>query len=287
MTWHEPREILARHGLDPKRAFSQNFLVSRSHAERIAELASMAGLPVVEMGPGLGTLTALILERAPQVIAVEADRDMIAVLNAEFAASTKLDVREGDAVTFDLTAASAELASPLVVAGNLPYSVTGGIMRNVVTHHAVIAQAYLMVQREVRERIVAQPSTKAYGALTVFLRSCFKARSVLELAPGCFFPAPKVASSIVQFLPREPGPRPPTSAFESVVGAAFRARRKTLRNALLLIPAHGADPRQGPVDAALARAEIDGQRRGETLTVPEFERLAFAWAELADGPGTP
>jgi 16S rRNA (adenine1518-N6/adenine1519-N6)-dimethyltransferase len=269
--WEDPRRVLSRHGLRPKRAFSQNFLVSKAIVERIAgALAPAPGEPVVELGPGLGTLTGALLHAGARVVAIERDRDMIAVLRAEFDGRS-LDVREGDATCFDYAALAAEQgARAVAVTGNLPYAVTGAILRNLVAANRAVSRAVLMVQREVRDRLLATPGTGAYGALTVFVQSAFDLRPVTLVPAGAFHPPPKVDSAVVAFRPRAEPRAVETDAFRAVVRAAFDARRKTLRNAL--VRALGTDA----AAAALAETGIDGARRGETLSVEEFAALAGA-----------
>jgi 16S rRNA (adenine1518-N6/adenine1519-N6)-dimethyltransferase len=261
--------VLARHGLAPKRGFSQNFLTARSVVERIvAALAPAPGELVVELGPGLGTLTAALLRGGAHVVAVDADRDMLRVLEQELGQVTGFSARFGDATEVDL----GELAGGrrVAVAGNLPYAVTGAIFRRVVAQHAQVNRAVFMVQREVRERLLAEPGTKEYGALTVFTRAVYDARPVCIVPPGAFHPAPRVESAVVQLTPRSAPIDVGRPCFERSVRAAFEARRKTLRNALLR--AYPAEQ----VDAGLAAAGIDGKRRGETLSPEEFEQLGRA-----------
>lgn len=268
--WEDPRRVLARHGLAPKRGFSQNFLVSRSAVERIVEaLALAAGEPVVELGPGLGTLTAALLRGGARVIAFDADRDMLRVLADELGHVAALDARYGDATELDLAALSSER---IAIAGNLPYAVTGAIFRRLVAQHTRVSRAVLMVQREVRDRLLGEPGTKQYGALSVFTRAAFDVRPVCLVPAGAFHPPPKVDSAVIALVPRSQPIDAEDPAFARPVRAAFEARRKTLRNALLRIAAPEA------VDAALRGAGIDGKRRGETLTVEEFDQLAKALA---------
>jgi 16S rRNA (adenine1518-N6/adenine1519-N6)-dimethyltransferase len=268
--WEDPRRVLARHGLRAKRGMSQNFLVSRPAVEKIADALELApGERVVELGPGLGTLTAALLRRGAQVLALDADRDMLAVLAAEFGALPGLDARLGDATELDLAALLPSL-SRVAVCGNLPYAVTGGIFRRLVAQHQRVSRAVLMVQREVRDRLLGEPGSKQYGALTVFTCAAFDVRSVCIVPAGAFHPAPKVDSAVVALTPRATPLPAEDPSFVAVVRASFEARRKTLRNALLRI-------RAAPVvDAALASAGIDGVRRGETLSGEEFARLAAA-----------
>jgi 16S rRNA (adenine1518-N6/adenine1519-N6)-dimethyltransferase len=276
--WEDPRAVLARHGLRPKRRWAQNFLISRPAVEAIARAAvPQPGASVVELGAGLGTLSAALLRAGARVIAIERDPDLLAVLDAELAAHG-LVVRRDDAASVDYGALAAEAGEALVVAGNLPYAVTGAILRNLVAHRAALARAVVMVQREVRDRLAAEPSTPEYGALTVFTRAAFELETVLRLGPSAFHPRPKVESAVVLLRPRAVPLALETAAFRQVVRAAFQARRKTLRNAL----AQAVAPELA--DRALAAAGIDGARRGETLGVEQFARLAAA-LERAAGDG--
>lgn len=267
--WEDPRRVLARHGLAPKRGFSQNFLVSKPVVDKIvAALALAPGEAVVELGPGLGTLSAALLRAGARVIAIDADRDMLAVLHDELGAVPLFSAQHGDATEVALQSLVPD--HPVAVAGNLPYAVTGGIFRNLVAQHRQVARAVLMVQREVRDRLLASPGTKAYGALTVFTRAVFDVSSVCLVPAGSFFPPPRVDSAVVLLTPRSTPIDAGRPAFERTVRAAFEARRKTLRNALLR--AYPAEQ----VDAALGALEMDGVRRGETLSVEEFDSLATA-----------
>ena len=272
--WEDPRKALARHGLQPKRSFSQNFLVARSVVEAIAEAAVPAsGAHVVELGPGLGTLTAALLRRGARVTAVERDRDMIAVLRADFG-DAALEVIEADAAEIDL--ASLGKDAPFALAGNLPYAATGAIMTNLGRHRRALTQAVLMVQKEVRDRLVASPGTKEWGMPSVFVQAAFEVRSLLKVPAGAFHPAPKVDSAVVRLVPRAVARAEETPSFVRVVHAGFGARRKTLRNAL------SRDLPIDRIDAALAATGIDGIRRAETLTIEELASLA---AQLEDaGP---
>ncbi len=264
--WEDPRRVMKRHGLAPKRSFRQNFLVSRSAVERIAEaLAPRPDELTVELGPGLGTLTAALLRAGATMLAIERDRDMLAVLAAELGQIDRLELREGDAATIDLRALAAERGRVALV-GNLPYAVTGAILRNVVEQRDAVSRAVLMVQREVRDRLVAAPAPKAYGALTVFVQASFEVESVLRVPAGAFHPPPKVESAVVRLIPRAVPRAEETEAFRAVVHAAFGTRRKTLRNAL----------RRSGAEGALEASGIDGDRRGETLSIEELAALAAA-----------
>jgi len=267
----DARDLLRKYDLLPKRSFSQNFLIQRGAIAQIADAVAALGDQVVELGPGLGALTHALLARGCSVLAVELDRDMVHVLREEFAKQERLEVRQGDAAEVDLDAYSRACGTKLVVTGNLPYQATGAILRRVVAHRAALRGAVLMVQREVRDRLIAEPATKEYGALTIFTRAGFEVETVCRLRPGSFYPAPKVESAVVRLLPREAPLAEETHSFQAVVRAAFQMRRKTLRNALRAL----GDPDRA--DRALSIAGIDPARRGETLSIDEFARLAEGW----------
>jgi 16S rRNA (adenine1518-N6/adenine1519-N6)-dimethyltransferase len=267
--WEDPRRVLGRHGLVAKRSFSQNFLTSRSAVERIAAALELAvGERVVELGPGLGTLTGELLRRGAHVVALDADPDMLQVLGKELGHLSELELKHGDATEVDLASLAGE--GRIAVCGNLPYAVTGGIFRRLVEQHPHVAKAVLMVQKEVRDRLLGKPGTKSYGALTVFVTAVFEVQPVCVVPAGAFHPAPRVDSAVVRLVPRAQPIDAERAAFTQVVRASFEARRKTLRNALLRIaPAE-------VVDAALTSTGIDGKRRGETLSITEFDMLASA-----------
>lgn len=271
--WEDPRKVLARHGLRPKKSFSQNFLVSAHAVEKIAAavlapggVESNASREVLELGPGVGTLTGELLRRGARVVALEKDREMIALLGTEFAGVASLRVIEGDAASVSLDQLGLPL--PLTVCGNLPYAVTGAVFRQVVDQREHVARAVFMIQREVRDRLLAEPGTKAYGALTVFVQAEFAVSKVVEVPPGAFHPPPKVHSSVIR-LERLGQPRALSDAtFTEVVRLAFAQRRKTLRNTLA--------PLGEPGRRALADVGIDPGLRGERLSVEEFAALAAA-----------
>lgn len=264
----DPRAALRRHGLSPKAAFSQNFLVSTSAVRTIvAAAATVPGEHVVELGPGLGTLTAALIEAGAHVSAIERDHDMIHVLTQDLVPKG-LVLKPGDAADVDYAALKREPGEKLCVVGNLPYAITGAILRNLVDSRAHLSRAIVMVQREVRDRLIASPGTAEYGALTVFTTAAFSVQTVLKLPPSAFHPPPKVHSAVVRLDVSDKPRAEETPAFRTVVKAAFEQRRKTLRNALR------AAIGQDRAEAALTEAAIDPIRRGETLSVEEFSRLA-------------
>lgn len=281
-SFEDPRAVLRRHRLEPKRSFSQNFLVAEGVVESIAEAAVADGTGlVVELGPGCGTLTTAILRRDARVVAIERDRDMIRVLQQELASVPTFEVVPGDAATVDLHALRERLDAPIAVAGNLPYAITGEILRHLVDSASAFTSAVVMIQREVRDRLLAAPGTSEYGALTVFVQARMRVESVVLVPRGAFHPPPKVGSAVVRLTPLDPPRAVETVAFRRVVRAAFQQRRKVLRNALKSVAPTDA------FDQAVARLGIDPGVRGEVLSVEEFGSLARAlepWL-VPGGPG--
>jgi 16S rRNA (adenine1518-N6/adenine1519-N6)-dimethyltransferase len=261
-------------GLSPKKSFGQNFLSDPHLADRVAALATPTpGGTVVEIGAGLGALTEPLLGRASLVVAIERDRDLCPILREAFAEPIErgaLVLLEADAKSVDLAALAAQGPAPRVIAGNLPYQITGPILQAVTGVGDRIDRAVFMVQAEVAQRLVARPGTSAYGALTVFVTAAFEVKLEIKVAPGAFSPRPAVSSAVVSLTPRRPPLAAETDALRAAVKAAFAQRRKTLRNAWSKIaPAAELARRAG-------LAGIDLDRRGETLSVEEFARFANA-----------
>ncbi|WP_102957911.1 16S rRNA (adenine(1518)-N(6)/adenine(1519)-N(6))-dimethyltransferase RsmA [Mangrovicella endophytica] len=262
------REVLAAHGLDPKKALGQNFLLDLNLTGRIArQAAPLDPGVVVEVGPGPGGLTrALLSEGAQHVVAIEKDRRCLPALEAIAQHYPgRLSVIEGDALTIDL--ASLANGQQLQVVANLPYNVGTQLLLDWITTPLwppVWSALTLMFQKEVAQRIVAAPDSDHYGRLGVLAGWRTEAHILFEVSPQAFTPPPKVTSAIVQLRPRPAPIQVPLEALEKVTAAAFGQRRKMLRQSLKSLGG----------EALLARAEIDPQRRAETLSVEEFCRLA-------------
>jgi 16S rRNA (adenine1518-N6/adenine1519-N6)-dimethyltransferase len=283
--FEDPRRVLARHGLRAKKSWGQNFLHDRSvHARIVAAAAATADDVVVEIGAGLGTLTAALLAADPpprQVTAVERDPDMLRVLGAELGGEPRVTIAAEDAARFDFAAAAAAAGRPLVVVGNLPYQIASVLTLAIAGGRGAIARGVVMVQREMAARIVAAPGGRTYGRLSVAVQQNAEARVLFHVPPGAFHPAPQVTSSVVRLAPR-PSPLAPVrdpALFDEVVKQAFGTRRKMLRRALE--PAFGEEA----VTRALGAAGIDGTLRAERLSVPELARLADALGDEVERAG--
>jgi 16S rRNA (adenine1518-N6/adenine1519-N6)-dimethyltransferase len=265
------RELLRKYGQRAKKSWGQNFLVDERTFEDIVH-ACEAGEndTVVEIGAGLGTLTWRLAERAGKVIAVERDRDMVEVLRAELGTHPRIEIAEANALTYDYAAAAERAGGSIVVAGNLPYQIATPILFRLLESRGRIRALVVMLQREMADRIVAAPDTSEYGALGVMIQMAGEVRMVRKVPAGAFVPAPRVQSAVIRVTPFPGGrtrvPVCDEEKFSQVVHAAFGMRRKTLRNALRALAG----------EAAFSAAEIDPQRRGETLSVAEFARLTDA-----------
>lgn len=264
--------------------FGQNFLVERVHLERAVEAAGIGPEDLVlEVGPGAGTLTTELASRARKVAAVELDRGLLPVLaDALGPLGDRVSVTQADALKLDLPVFVRQQfgeeitpASVKVVA-NIPYNITSPLLVKFLETKPPFISVTLMVQKEVADRLRARPGSDDYGALTVFTQF-YAVVSVASIVPrGAFFPPPKVDSAIVHLVPRRVPPVevPSEAAFFRVSRAAFGQRRKTLWNALANAPSLGLD--REVVAAALSAAGIDGQRRGETLSLEEIAAIVRA-----------
>jgi 16S rRNA (adenine1518-N6/adenine1519-N6)-dimethyltransferase len=276
VTGRDPRALLREAGLRPKKSFGQNFLVSDSVARAIARACvpddEIGRARVVEIGAGTGALTLLLAERAAEVTAIERDRDLVPLL-ARALEGTRARVVEGDAQSVDLAAllGDADSLAPRVLCGNLPYAITGPLLRRAVEHAARLERVVFMVQDEVAQRLTAKPGTKQWGGLTVFVHAVFDARRLLRAAPGAFHPPPEVTSAVVQLVPANPRRAEETERFRTLVRRAFEGRRKTLRNAWAGLAGDAA-----ALQHAAETAGVSLDARGETLEVEAFARMARA-----------
>jgi len=273
----DARVLLARYQLHAKKGFGQNFLISERAFRAIVDAAVQSDDDwIVEIGAGLGTLTARLAERVPEgkIIALERDPDMIAVLRGELAGVDNVEIEPIDALRYDLRMAARWRGDRITVCGNLPYHIAAPLLFRVLEAREVVRCAVVMVQKEMADRIVAPPGGKTYGALGVMIRTYADVSTVARVSAGSFVPPPKIDSTVLRLVPLAGGqPRVPIADpahYSNVVHAAFGQRRKTLRNALRAVFAEAA------VDGALAATGIDGVRRGETLEIAEFGRLAAA-----------
>lgn len=252
----------------PRKRFGQNFLKDQNVIAATIMAAELDETShVLEIGPGQGALTDQLLPQVARLDIIEIDRD----LAAEFAAreSDKLRVHIGDALRLDWSAILTE--PPYTLVANLPYNISSQVLFKMLSHRQLFKRMVLMFQKEVGDRLRAEPGTKEYGALTVLCQLWFDVSRVVLVPPQAFYPPPKVMSEVLRFDRRDT-PRAQVddpAFFARVVKASFAQRRKTLRNCL-----QTAGFTAEAVENAAELAGIDLKRRGETLTIDEFSRLA-------------
>lgn len=258
------REVIARHGLDARRKLGQHFLLDANLVARIArQPGDLAGRHVIEVGPGPGGLTRALLDTdAQDITAVEVDPRAIAAVSELAESDPRLRVLAGDALALDL---STLVPAPRQIVANLPYNIASPLLVGWLRQAAQWEKLTLMFQEEVGDRICAAPDTEAYGRLGVLAQWICTAEFRMRIPPAAFVPPPKVWSAVVVLTPRPEQPDPALfSAMERLTAAAFGQRRKMLRGSLKALGG----------EALLGRAGIAPERRAETLSVAEFDRLA-------------
>lgn len=244
----------------PRKRFGQHFLASPGIVAKIVDaIDPRPGDTVVEIGPGLGALTEPLLARLPHLHVIEIDRDIVARLAAAYVPD-RLTIHAGDVLDFEF----GTLPAGMRIVGNLPYNISTPILFRLAAEAPRVRDMHCMLQREVVDRMVAPPSTPAYGRLSVMLQVRFAMTRLFDVPPGAFRPPPKVDSAVVRMVPRTDAPACDGAALAKVVTAAFTKRRKTLRNALA-----------GAVrEDALAALGLDPQLRPENLSVDDYVALA-------------
>jgi 16S rRNA (adenine1518-N6/adenine1519-N6)-dimethyltransferase len=247
-----------------RRRLSQNFLHDPAQiAKIVAAIDPRPGATLIEIGPGLGALTASLLAATGSLTVVELDRDLARRLRERFDPA-RLTVIEGDALRLDWSEFG--VGAPLRIVGNLPYHISTPLLFALLPIAGGVLDQHFLLQREVVQRIVARPATADYGRLSVMIQMRYRAERLFDIGPGAFTPAPKVWSSLVRLVPRAITELPAVdpAVFARIVAAAFSQRRKTLRNALSTL-----------VDEARIRAAgVDPGARGETLGVDGFAAIA-------------
>jgi 16S rRNA (adenine1518-N6/adenine1519-N6)-dimethyltransferase len=274
------RAILRQHNLWPKKQLGQNFLEDEGALEKVVAAAELQPTDtVLEIGPGVGSLTRHLARAAQRVIAVEIDQALLPALEEILRPYGNVDVILADILRLDLSKVEG-LAPGYIVVANIPYYITSAIVRHLVETPVRPSRIVLTVQREVAERMVAQPDDM--NLLAVSVQFYTVARVGARLAAGAFYPRPEVDSSVIR-LDVRPTPAvavPDVDGFFRVVKAGFSQKRKQLRNSL----AGGLQLEHAQAEALLAAAGIDPQRRAETLALPEWAAIATAWHTFAAAP---
>ena len=266
------RHILKAFNLHATKKFGQNFLVDANIVRGIVDSAEAGpGAKILEIGPGIGTLTQGLAESGAEVIAVEIDKKLPAVLAETLKGYDNVTIVPGDILKVNIREIMGE--GPFKVAANLPYYITTPILMALLEQHLPITHIVTMVQKEVAERMVAKPGSRIYGALSVAVQYYTEPHIAYDVPPRSFIPAPEVDSVVIACKVRE---TPAVAVkdekvFFRVVKAAFGQRRKTISNAM-----KGAGFDKEQIAAAFEKAGIDAGRRGETFSLEEFGRLADA-----------
>ena len=262
-------------GLTPHRArkrFGQHFLIDPGVIDAIVQTIRPAPNDIiVEIGPGRGAITAPIARLCGHLHAVELDRDLAARMRNAFAANDRVTIHESDALGFDYSA----LGNSLRIIGNLPYNISTPLLFHLLDHRDAIADMHFMLQKEVVDRIVAEPGSKAYGRLSIMLGCCLEMEALFDVDRLAFEPPPEVTSAIIRMRPLAPQQTPIRNMrlLSSIVATAFSKRRKTLRNAL----------KQVVSEQDLVSLHIDPALRPENIAISDWIALANLLATPSDG----
>ena len=264
----------------PAKRFGQHFLIDNRITERIiAELQPRAGETVIEIGPGRGALTGKLLAVPVRVVAVELDRQLIPILKEQFGNDENFKLVAGDALTTDFCSEISPAARARVAA-NLPYNIATAVLQRLIEQRNCLSEMVLMLQREVVERITADPGSSERGYLSVLMQAYTETEKLFDVSPGAFRPPPKVISSVirVQFRTQPLFNEKEEEVLWQVVSAGFAQRRKTILNNLRAAPEKLARriKENGGASIILCRADVELQRRAETLELSEWMRIVRA-----------
>lgn len=266
-------------GSTAKKSLGQNFLVDNGIVSKIiTSVSPRLGETIVEIGPGKGAITDRLLASGATVIAIELDRLLVPRLREQYSSVKNLTVIEADALSVNYREFLSNDSAPLRLVANLPYYISTAILQRLIEFANVFSDLTLMFQKEVVERIIAQPRNRERGFLTVFVEMYFRAEKLFDVPPSAFLPVPKVTSAVVRLLPRS-SPLPDIQVFRSLASRAFAMKRKTLFNNL------GRELTDA--QAAFERAEVDPTRRAETLDRSEWLALYTSFAEFHDHSQVP
>lgn len=275
-TYRETLDILKRHGITPRKGFGQNFLTDKNILSKIIDAAKLEnGDQVLEIGPGIGTLTRELASKSGRVVCVEIDDRLIPILQDTTSPFSNITIVSGDILRLNLNRLYRDhfREGRIKVVANLPYYITSPIVMKLLEAEVPLKSAIIMVQKEVALRMSASPGSKDYGALSVAVQFYSSPEMIASVPPTVFIPPPKVSSAIVRLDIKEFSDYrvKDTNLMFSIVKAAFGKRRKTLLNALVGV--RGLETKE-KVREALKSCGIEPERRGETLSVQDFCRLA-------------
>lgn len=270
-------EILQKYNFNFQKKFGQNFLIDTNILEKIIDSAEITKDDcVLEIGPGIGTMTQYLAERAGEVVAVEIDKNLIPILTDTLSAYTNVTIINEDILKVDINKLCKEKNNgrPIKVVANLPYYITTPIIMGLFESHVPLKSITVMVQKEVADRMQVGPGTKDYGALSLAVQFYAKPEVVCQVPPTCFIPKPGVGSAVIRLLRYE---EPPVQVKDenkmfAIIRAAFNQRRKTLVNSLG--NASGINVSKDAVAQAIEDMNLSSTIRGEALTLEQFARLS-------------
>ena len=269
-------EVIKKHDFSFQKRYGQNFLIDGHVLEKIMDAAEIGKDDhVVEIGPGIGSMTQYLCERAGRVTAVEIDRELIPILEETLTDYENVNIINDDILKVDMESLfiTGEKKDFAKVVANLPYYITTPIVMGLLENHAPLKSITVMVQKEVAERMVSGPGSKEYGALSLAVRYYSDPHIVANVPPNCFIPRPKVGSAVIKLDIYEKPPVPVSneSLMFKLIRAAFNQRRKTLANSVA--NASELDFSKEDVIKALQKMELNENIRGEALTLIDFARL--------------
>ena len=271
------KEVLARYNMSAKKKFGQNFLIDGGVLEGIVEAAGGTDKDcVLEIGPGIGTLTQYLAEAAGRVVAVEIDKTLLPVLADTLSEYDNVTVINEDVLKVDIDRIIKEYneGRPIKVVANLPYYITTPIIMKLFESGALIESITVMVQKEVADRMAAGPGNKDYGSLSLAVGFYAEANTVIDVPPSSFIPQPNVGSAVVKLTkyPEQKVKVKDSRYLFEIIRTSFNQRRKTLSNSLSNNPSLGVS--RDKVTAALVKMGINEKARGETLTLEQFAELS-------------
>lgn len=280
-------QVLQKHEFQFKKKFGQNFLIDPHVLDKIVDAAQITEDDfVLEIGPGIGTLTQYLCERARQVLAVEIDKNLIPILHETLSPYENVEVRNGDILKQDIREIAQDYndGKPIKVVANLPYYITTPIIMELFESRVPLANVTVMVQKEVADRMKAQPGSKDCGALSLAVQYYAKPYIAAFVPPNCFMPRPKVGSAVIRLECREEAPVrvADEKLMFRLIRASFNQRRKTLQNGI----ANSGELSFSKAQAAEAieQAGLDANVRGEKLGLSEFAKLADLLAAKQHSP---
>ncbi len=274
---HNTFDVLKKYHFSARKKYGQNFLIDPHVLEKIMEAAQITKEDcVIEIGPGIGTMTQGLCERAGKVLAIEIDGELIPILKDTLSSYNNVTVLHADVMKTDLHQLIEEenQGKPVKVVANLPYYITTPIIMSLFESHIPIKSITVMVQKEVADRMQEGPGSKDYGALSLAVQYYASPEIVANVPPNCFVPRPKVGSAVIRLTAHE---RPPVDANDPahmfrLIRASFNQRRKTLVNGLFNSPE--LDYQKEQITEALQDLGLSEDVRGETLTLNEFAMLS-------------